>query len=83
MSSNVADILGLIGGAIMVAAFAYSNVADRMSPALFNFLNLIGAALMIASLSVHFNLAAMLLEIVWAAIALLGLIKAMAGRRAI
>jgi len=82
MSSNVADILGLIGGAIMVAAFGYSNVAARMSLTLFNLLNLVGAALMIASLSVHFNLAAMLLEIVWAAIALFGLVKALAAKRA-
>jgi len=82
MISNVADILGLIGGAIMVAAFAYSNIAPRMSLAMFNLFNLVGAALMIVSLSVHFNLAAMLLEIIWAAIALFGLIKALAARRA-
>ena len=76
MSLGWADAAGLAGGAIMVTAFAYSNLTRAVDFRLFNALNLAGAALMIASLSVAFNLAAMTLEIVWALIALFGLAKA-------
>lgn len=82
MSPLVADTVGLIGSAIMVAAYAYSNIAKAMDFVLFNLLNLVGAVLLIASLTVHFNLASMSLEIVWAGIALVGLAKAWAGRKA-
>jgi len=70
------NIIGLIGSAIMVVAYAYSNIARQLNYRLFNLLNLIGSLLLIGSLSVHFNLASMALEIVWAAIALLGLLTA-------
>lgn len=76
MTPLLADIVGLIGSALMVIAYAYSNIARVMNFVLFNLLNLVGAALLIASLTVHFNLASMALEIVWAGIALLGLAKA-------
>jgi len=46
----------------------------------FNLANLVGSALLIASLMVHFNIAAMTMEIVWAAISLFGLAKALHGR---
>jgi hypothetical protein len=77
---DLADIVGLLGSAVMVAAFAYSNLAKPMNLVLFNLLNLVGAALLIASLSVHFNLASMALEIVWAAIAIGGLVVALRAR---
>jgi|AraplaCL_Cvi_mCL_1032061.scaffolds.fasta_scaffold00043_141 hypothetical protein len=80
MTLDLANIVGLIGSAIMVIAFAYSNLAKRMNLVLFNLLNLLGAVMLGASLTVHFNLASMLLEIVWAAIALFGLVKALAAR---
>jgi hypothetical protein len=44
---------------------------------LFNALNLIGAILLLISLSVNFNLAAVVLEVAWGIIALIGLIRAM------
>ena len=77
---DLADLVGLIGGALMVAAFAYSNLAKVLNLVLFNLLNLIGAILLIASLAVHFNLASMILEIVWGVIALLGLVRAFSKR---
>ena len=83
MTLDLANIIGLVGSALMVVAYAYSNIATRgMNFVLFNLLNLIGSAMLIASLAVHFNLASMTLEIVWAAIALFGLVKALASRRA-
>ena len=76
MNPLLADIIGLVGSAMMVFAYAYSNIAKAMDFVLFNLLNLVGSVLLIVSLTIHFNLASMLLEVVWAAIALLGLGKA-------
>jgi hypothetical protein len=71
----LADVIGLVGSAMMVVAYAYSNMAKTVDFLFFNLLNLVGSLLLIASLMVHFNLASMLLEIVWSIIALLGLAK--------
>lgn len=73
MTFDLANIVGLVGSAIMVVAYAYSNMAKQLNFTIFNLLNLVGSLLLIWSLTVHFNLASMALEIVWAAIALLGL----------
>lgn len=80
MTLDLANILGLAGSAIMVAAFAYSNAAKAIDLVLFNILNLAGAALLISSLLVHTNVASLLLEFAWAAIALIGLGKALIAR---
>lgn len=80
MNSLTANIIGMAGSAMMVAAYAYSNIAARMNFVLFNVVNLVGSLLLIASLTIHFNLGAMAMEIVWAIIALLGLAKALRGR---
>lgn len=82
MSLLVANIVGLLGSALMVGAYAYSNLAARIDYLLFNALNLVGSLLLLASLTVSFNLASMLLEIVWAAIALVGTVRAYARRSA-
>ena len=81
MSAIFADIIGMVGSAMMVVAYAYSNIAKTMNFLFFNLLNLIGSLLLIASLTVHFNLASMTLEIVWAVIAVLGLIKILRGAK--
>ena len=77
---DVPIIVGLIGSTLMVVAFAYSNIARVMNLIVFNLLNLVGSLMLGASLLVHFNLASLLLEMVWAVIALLGLIKALTMR---
>jgi hypothetical protein len=82
MTLDFANIIGLIGSAIMVVAFAYSNLAKTMNLVLFNLLNLVGAVMLAWSLTVHFNMASLALEIVWAAIATFGLIKALMARKA-
>jgi hypothetical protein len=81
MSSLTATIIGLIGSAIFIASFAYANVARVMDKRLFNAMNLLGAILLLISLSVDFNLPAMVLESVWGVIALIGLIAAIRGHR--
>src|SRR3546814_14626564 len=69
-SDLLANILGLIGSGLMVIAYAYSNMAKVLSFTLFNLLNLVGAVLLIYSLTVHFNVASMALEVIWAFFAL-------------
>jgi hypothetical protein len=75
VSGLVANIIGMIGSTLMVIAYTYSNMARQMDFVLFNALNLVGALLLIASLTVHFNMASMALEIVWALIAIFGLTR--------
>ncbi len=81
MTPHAADIVGLSGGALFVAAFIYANYADKLDKLWFNLINLVAAALLLVSLWVNFNLAAFVLEGVWAAIALIGLIGALRARR--
>lgn len=82
MNPILADVVGLLGSACIVAAFAYSNLAKRIDFLLFNAVNLAGALMLVVSLSVYFNLASMVLEAVWSAVALFGIVKAWRGRRA-
>lgn len=82
VSPLAADIIGLIGTALFIAAFAYANAVERMDKLWFNVANLVGAALLLTSLSVKFNLAAFVLEACWAVIATWGLVKAWQEKRA-
>ena len=81
MTFDWANLVGLIGSAIFIAAFAYANAAERLNKLWFNAANLLGAILLLWSLSVHFNLAAFVLEAAWGLIALAGLIAALRARR--
>lgn len=81
LSPLAANVVGLIGSGLMVVAYAYSNMAAKMNFLFFNLLNLVGSLMLIASLTVHFNVASMAMEIVWAIIAVLGLIKVMRGAK--
>lgn len=80
LSPTAATVIGLIGSAIVLAAFAYANSTEKMDPLRFNMMNLAGAALLMISLSVQFNLAAFVLEAAWAAIALWGIARALKRR---
>jgi hypothetical protein len=77
MNWDFPNVVGLIGSAVLVVAFVYSNLSKAMNLMLFNLFNLVGAAMLLVSLSVHVNIASLLLEIVWAAIALFGLVRAL------
>lgn len=77
MNPVLADAIGLVGSAVMLGAYAYSNMAKSIHFLTFNLLNLVGSLMLILSLCVHFNLASMLLEIAWTGIALAGLAKAL------
>lgn len=80
MSGTIADIIGICGSVLFIGAFIYANRAQAMDKIVFNALNLVGAILLLISLAVHFNLAAVVLEVAWAAIALAGLISALRAR---
>ncbi len=75
------DLAGLLGAFGILAAYAgvqLKRLDPHRPPALL--LNLVGASLVLVSLIEDFNLAALLLEIAWIAIALQGL-AALALRR--
>ena len=70
------DIGGVIGVLMMLVAYALAQVGkmqvDRLPSLL---MNLIGSLLVLASLTVKFNLSAALMEGAWALVALFGLVK--------
>jgi len=82
MNGMLADIIGMCGTVLFIGAFAYANVAKEMNKLLFNVLNLAGAILLLISLSVHFNLAAFVMEVAWGTIALAGIVGALWKRSA-
>lgn len=77
MTSFTADLIGICGSILFIGAFIYANQAQTLNKLLFNAVNLAGAAMLLISLSVNFNLAAVILEVAWAIIALVGLIQAL------
>lgn len=76
ISGTIANIIGIIGSVLIVSAYAYNVYGTAVNAYIYNGTNLLGAILLTISLLVHFNLASLLLEIVWIAIALGGLWKA-------
>ena len=81
MSPLAANIIGIIGSVLFMGGFIYANRVEQIDKLLFNAINLAGAILLLISLSVHFNLAAGILETAWGLIALSGIIKALRERR--
>ena len=77
LSPFAADLIGFAGSFFIVAAFAYSNLTAQMNALWFNVSNFVGAALLTVSLTVNYNLPTMVLEVVWMAIAIFGIIKAL------
>lgn len=80
LSPFAADLIGFAGSFFIVAAFAYSNLTSQMNALWFNLSNFVGAALLTVSLTVNYNLPTMVLEIVWMAIAIFGIVKALQPR---
>lgn len=80
MTIDLIDAVGLLGSTLFVIAFVYANRAAVLDKRWFNALNLAGALLLLWSLWHRFNLAAFVLEVVWAGIALVGLLAALRRR---
>ena len=77
---GTADAFGFAGMACIIFAYAYITANKTPNPFIQHGVNLIGAALLTVSLTVHTNLASLVLEGFWAAIAIWGLTKAILGR---
>ena len=80
MTSELANYVGFAGMALIVTAYAYVTVSKAANPFALHGMNLVGAALLVLSLSVNRNLPSLVLEIIWAAVAVLGLAKALSSR---
>lgn len=70
------DVIGLAGTALVVIAYVMLQT-QKLSAAsfTFNFVNLLGALLLLVSLLVNFNLASLIIEIFWIAASVLGLYR--------
>ena len=75
------DVAGLIGSAIVIIAY-FATQAGWFSAndPRFAWANLIGAALIIMSLTMAWNLAAFVMEIFWILISIFGLVRYYAHR---
>jgi len=82
MTPDSANIVGFLGTALIVLAYIYLTASKMANPLLLHGLNLAGAALLVASLVVNRNLPSLILESIWAAVAIFGLGKALVGKRA-
>jgi hypothetical protein len=75
------DAAGLVGVALILAAYAAAQLRvldPTRPPALVT--NLVGACLILLSLTRAFNLSAAIVEAAWALIALFGLVRALIAR---
>ncbi|NVE93806.1 CBU_0592 family membrane protein [Altererythrobacter lutimaris] len=78
---DVYTLIGFVGMACIIAAYAYLTAKDDPNPFILHGTNLTGAALLTISLLVHTNWPSLVLEAFWAAIAMWGLWKAIRARR--
>ena len=81
-SLDTYSLIGFLGTACIIAAYAYLTLQDTPNPFVLHGINLAGAGLLTISLLVHTNWPSLVLEGFWAAIALFGLWKAVrTGRK--
>jgi hypothetical protein len=81
VSPLVANIFGFTGMFCVVAAYAYITGHKAPNPFIQHGVNLAGAAFLTISLLVNLNPASLVLEFVWASVAIWGLAKAVVERR--
>lgn len=83
MTTDWATLIGFVGMACIIGAYAYMTAKSEPNPYVLHGTNLAGAAFLTVSLLVHTNWPSLVLEGFWAAIALWGLGKALkAGKEA-
>jgi len=80
LGPDAANYFGFVGMACIIVAYAYITGVERPNPYIQHGVNLLGAILLAISLTVHTNMASMVLEAFWAAIAIWGLAKAALDR---
>lgn len=81
MSFDIYTLVGFVGMACIIAAYAYLTFSKAANPFVLHGTNLAGAALLTVSLLVHTNWPSLVLEGFWAAIAIYGIGKALVSRR--
>ncbi|MGY5450369.1 CBU_0592 family membrane protein [Agarivorans sp. MS3-6] len=76
MQSIFADIVGLLGTALVVGAFFLLQL-ERLNPKQlsYNLMNLSGAILLLISLCINFNLASFIIELFWIGASVVGIVK--------
>ncbi|MDY7097947.1 MAG: permease [Pseudomonadota bacterium] len=77
---DIYSFIGFFGTACIIGAYAYLTLTDDPNPFILHGTNLTGAALLTVSLMVHTNWPSLVLEGFWAAIAIVGLTKALRQR---
>jgi hypothetical protein len=82
MTDTAANVAGFVGMACVVFAYWYITSRDAPNPLVQHGVNLAGAALLTVSLLVNMNIASLVLEGFWAAIAIWGLVKTLRRRAA-
>lgn len=79
---DIYSLIGFLGTACIIGAYAYLTLKEAPNPFVLHGTNLVGAALLTISLLVHTNWPSLVLEGFWAAIALVGITKAIrTGRK--
>ena len=76
-----ANMIGFVGMACIIFAYAYMTGKEQPNPFVQHGVNLAGAAFLTVSLMVNMNPPSLVLEGFWAAIAIWGLVKAFRARR--
>lgn len=82
MSVTHYDILGMVGVAIILAAYLLLQL-EKLSAQDWRYsaVNALGALLILISLFFSFNLASFIIEIAWLGISIFGLFKALTSRQ--
>jgi hypothetical protein len=80
MTELQANIAGFAGMIAVVFAYAYQTGKEHPNPYVQHGTNLLGAVLLGISLLVNMNPASFVLEFVWGAVAIWGLVKALRGQ---
>jgi len=76
MQISAADIVGIVGTALVVLAYGLQQFDKLTGDSLpYLAMNLGGAILLLISLCVNFNLASFIIELFWIAASLVGLYK--------
>ncbi len=81
LAPDTANYIGFAGMACIIFAYGYITGTKQPNPYIQHGVNLLGAALLTISLTVHTNMASLVLEGFWAAIAIWGLAKAALARK--
>jgi hypothetical protein len=83
MNISMYDVIGLMAPAMFLYAYLMVSIGRWSSSNVwFHLLNLLGALLIMVSLSHDFNLPVFVLEICWGAISIYGMVKAVKHKEA-